>query len=211
MCRRRHGQVDHLRCYRLPMRILLVGASGVLGQAFLPHARAHTVLGLTRSADKVEALRALGVAAKVCDVYEPGRARTDCHRIPAGPRGQLPDRFGGRSRTSQHAHPRRGRPDSSRRGAGCGRARAGGRERRLRSAGRGGRSGRRARTGRPRLRPGGDRAALRAPLGPRHLGRVRRRSRLGPHRRRRPPRRRGPVRRRTGDVPDRRHRRAPIA
>ena len=54
------------------MRILLAGASGVLGRAFLPRARAHVVLGLTRAAEKVEALRALGAAGQVCDVYEPG-------------------------------------------------------------------------------------------------------------------------------------------
>jgi uncharacterized protein YbjT (DUF2867 family) len=54
------------------MRILIVGASGVLGRAALPHLREHQVLGTTRAAGKVDDLRALGARAEVCDVYEPG-------------------------------------------------------------------------------------------------------------------------------------------
>jgi nucleoside-diphosphate-sugar epimerase len=54
------------------MRILIVGASGVLGRATLPHLRGHEVVGTTRSSGKREALTALGAQAEVCDVYEPG-------------------------------------------------------------------------------------------------------------------------------------------
>jgi nucleoside-diphosphate-sugar epimerase len=54
------------------MRILLAGASGVLGRATLPHLVAHDVVGLTRSRDKVELVRDLGAEAIVCDVYDSG-------------------------------------------------------------------------------------------------------------------------------------------
>jgi nucleoside-diphosphate-sugar epimerase len=54
------------------MRILIVGASGVLGRATLPHLGGHEVVGTTRSSAKREALAALGAQAEVCDVYEPG-------------------------------------------------------------------------------------------------------------------------------------------
>jgi nucleoside-diphosphate-sugar epimerase len=52
------------------MRILFAGASGVLGRNTLPHLRGHEVTGLTRSPEKLELLRELGVEAAVCDVYE---------------------------------------------------------------------------------------------------------------------------------------------
>lgn len=54
------------------MRILLVGASGVLGRATLPHLRDHDVVGTTRSAAKRDTLAALGATPEVCDVYDPG-------------------------------------------------------------------------------------------------------------------------------------------
>jgi nucleoside-diphosphate-sugar epimerase len=54
------------------MRILLVGASGVLGRATLPHLRGHDVVGTTRSPAKRDALAALGATPEVCDVYQPG-------------------------------------------------------------------------------------------------------------------------------------------
>src|SRR4029079_15263094 len=52
------------------MRILFAGASGVLGRATLPHLHGHEVTGLTRSHEKLELLRELGVEATVCDVYD---------------------------------------------------------------------------------------------------------------------------------------------
>lgn len=54
------------------MKILLAGASGVLGRALLPHLRGHEVLGLTRSPQKVALLQALGADGAVCDIYVPG-------------------------------------------------------------------------------------------------------------------------------------------
>jgi nucleoside-diphosphate-sugar epimerase len=51
-------------------RILFAGASGVLGRATLPHLKAHHVVGLTRTADKLQLVRNLGVDAVVCDVYD---------------------------------------------------------------------------------------------------------------------------------------------
>jgi putative NADH-flavin reductase len=50
------------------MRILFAGASGVLGRNTLPHLRDHEVTGLTRSPEKLELLRELGVEVTVCDV-----------------------------------------------------------------------------------------------------------------------------------------------
>jgi nucleoside-diphosphate-sugar epimerase len=54
------------------VRILIVGASGVLGRATLPHLAGHEVVGTTRRAAKREALAAHGTRAEVCDVYERG-------------------------------------------------------------------------------------------------------------------------------------------
>lgn len=52
------------------MRILVAGATGVLGRATLPHLRNHDVLGLTRAREKLSLLRALGAEGVVCDVYD---------------------------------------------------------------------------------------------------------------------------------------------
>jgi NADPH:quinone reductase-like Zn-dependent oxidoreductase len=52
------------------VRILLAGATGVLGRATLPHLRAHDVVGLTRSHEKLQLLRDLGAEGGVCDVYD---------------------------------------------------------------------------------------------------------------------------------------------
>jgi nucleoside-diphosphate-sugar epimerase len=52
------------------MRILVAGATGVLGRATLPHLDGHDVVGLTRTRAKLEALRALGAYGVVCDVYD---------------------------------------------------------------------------------------------------------------------------------------------
>jgi nucleoside-diphosphate-sugar epimerase len=54
------------------MRILIVGASGVLGRATLPHLGGHEVVGTTRAAGKRKALTALGAHPEICDVYETG-------------------------------------------------------------------------------------------------------------------------------------------
>src|SRR5580692_11373313 len=54
------------------MKILVVGAAGVLGRATLPHLREHDVVGTTRSVAKREVLAALGARAEIADVYEPG-------------------------------------------------------------------------------------------------------------------------------------------
>ena len=52
------------------MRILVAGATGVLGRATLPHLKGHQVLGLTRAREKLPLLRALGAEGLVCDVYD---------------------------------------------------------------------------------------------------------------------------------------------
>jgi nucleoside-diphosphate-sugar epimerase len=56
------------------MRILIVGASGVLGRATLPHLHAggHELVGTTRDPGKSELLASLGAKPELCDVYEPG-------------------------------------------------------------------------------------------------------------------------------------------
>ena len=52
------------------MRILVAGATGVLGRATLPHLEGHDVLGLTRAREKLSLVRALGAEGVVCDVYD---------------------------------------------------------------------------------------------------------------------------------------------
>jgi nucleoside-diphosphate-sugar epimerase len=52
------------------VRILFAGATGVLGRATLPHLRRHHIVGLTRSNEKRNLLRRLGVEGAVCDVYD---------------------------------------------------------------------------------------------------------------------------------------------
>jgi nucleoside-diphosphate-sugar epimerase len=52
------------------MRILMAGASGVLGRATLPHVSGHHVVALTRSREKLEPLRELGAEPVLCDVYD---------------------------------------------------------------------------------------------------------------------------------------------
>lgn len=54
------------------VKILLVGASGVLGRALLPHLAGHEVVGTARSPSKLALLRSLGVEGVACDVYDPG-------------------------------------------------------------------------------------------------------------------------------------------
>ena len=54
------------------MRIFLAGATGVIGIRLLPLllADGHTVAGMTRSAEKIDLLRALGADPVVCDVFD---------------------------------------------------------------------------------------------------------------------------------------------
>jgi nucleoside-diphosphate-sugar epimerase len=52
------------------MRILVAGATGVLGRATLPHLKRHDVVGLTRAREKLPLLRMLGAAGVVCDIYD---------------------------------------------------------------------------------------------------------------------------------------------
>jgi nucleoside-diphosphate-sugar epimerase len=51
-------------------RILIAGATGVLGRATLPYLTRHEVVGLTRSREKLESLRGLGAEPVLCDVYD---------------------------------------------------------------------------------------------------------------------------------------------
>ncbi|MGB6349826.1 MAG: NAD(P)-dependent oxidoreductase [Pseudolabrys sp.] len=54
------------------MKIFLAGAGGAIGRRLTPLLRAvgHTVVGTTRSADKADALRALGAEPVVVDVFD---------------------------------------------------------------------------------------------------------------------------------------------
>jgi nucleoside-diphosphate-sugar epimerase len=54
------------------MRVFVAGATGVMGQRVLPAltAAGHEVVGMSRSAQKADALRASGVEAVVCDAYD---------------------------------------------------------------------------------------------------------------------------------------------
>jgi nucleoside-diphosphate-sugar epimerase len=52
------------------MRILVAGASGVLGRATLPHLRRNDVVALTRTRDKLQLLHDLGARGIVCNVYD---------------------------------------------------------------------------------------------------------------------------------------------
>jgi len=52
------------------MRILIAGATGVLGRATLPHLHRHELAGLTRSEEKLESVRELGAQPFLCDVYD---------------------------------------------------------------------------------------------------------------------------------------------
>ena len=66
------------------MRILIFGATGVLGRATVPHLSGHTLAGTTRSPEKIAALAAAGVEGIVCDAYD-GAA------VAAATRGFGPD------------------------------------------------------------------------------------------------------------------------
>jgi NAD(P)-dependent dehydrogenase (short-subunit alcohol dehydrogenase family) len=59
------------------MRILVAGASGVIGVRLVPLlvAAGHEVAGMTRSPGKADQLRALGAQTVVCDVYDANALR----------------------------------------------------------------------------------------------------------------------------------------
>jgi uncharacterized protein YbjT (DUF2867 family) len=54
------------------MKIFVAGAGGAIGRKLTPLLRAvgHTVVGATRSADKADAVRALGAEPVVVDVFD---------------------------------------------------------------------------------------------------------------------------------------------
>jgi len=54
------------------MRVFVAGASGVIGRSLVPRLidRGHSVVGMTRSEERAERLRAAGAEAVVCDVFE---------------------------------------------------------------------------------------------------------------------------------------------
>ena len=61
------------------MRILIFGATGVLGRATIPHLTGHAVGGTTRSRDRLPLLAELGATGMVCDAYD-REAVTACAR-----------------------------------------------------------------------------------------------------------------------------------
>jgi nucleoside-diphosphate-sugar epimerase len=63
------------------MRIRFAGATGVLGVATLPQLRAHQVVGLTRSPEKLSLLRELGAEAALCDIYDYEALLNIAHRV----------------------------------------------------------------------------------------------------------------------------------
>ena len=60
------------------MRIFLAGATGVIGRRLVPQliAEGHEVTGMTRSAERGEALRAMGAELAVADALDPGAVRS---------------------------------------------------------------------------------------------------------------------------------------
>jgi len=54
------------------MRILVVGASGVLGRAVIPNLAGHEIVGTTRVDERRPIIEAAGAKAVICDVYVPG-------------------------------------------------------------------------------------------------------------------------------------------
>jgi nucleoside-diphosphate-sugar epimerase len=65
------------------MRILIVGAAGVLGRNTLPHLGGHEVMGTTRTGSKLNLVAALGAQPARVDVYDPDvLARVACAFAP---------------------------------------------------------------------------------------------------------------------------------
>jgi len=59
------------------MRVFLAGATGVIGRRLIPMllAEGHQVTGMTRSADKLDALAAMGAEPVLADALDPGAVR----------------------------------------------------------------------------------------------------------------------------------------
>ncbi len=85
------------------MRVFVAGASGAIGRPLLPAlvAAGHEVTGMTRSADRAQAIRASGAEAVICDVFDRERltaavlaARPDAvvHQLTALPQVMDPRR-----------------------------------------------------------------------------------------------------------------------
>jgi uncharacterized protein YbjT (DUF2867 family) len=53
------------------VKILLVGAGGVLGRAMIPHLAGHELVGTTRDPAKLPLIQTLGATGVLCDVYQP--------------------------------------------------------------------------------------------------------------------------------------------
>ncbi len=52
------------------MRILIFGATGVLGRATIPHLAGHAIAGTTRSIEKLPVLEGMGAQGTICDAYD---------------------------------------------------------------------------------------------------------------------------------------------
>jgi len=78
------------------MRILIVGAAGVLGRATLPHLGGHAVMGTTRATAKLDLVASLGAQPACVDVYDPGALnRIACAFAPDVVVNYLTDLAGG--------------------------------------------------------------------------------------------------------------------
>ena len=75
----------------ITMRILLAGATGVIGRQFLPRLTSdgHEVFAMTRSTSQIGHLQAVGAKPIVCDVFDKRwiirrrcRVSTRCPRTP---------------------------------------------------------------------------------------------------------------------------------
>jgi len=53
------------------VKILIVGAAGVLGRAVIPHLAGHEVVGTTRDPARLAVIQGLGATGVLCDVYQP--------------------------------------------------------------------------------------------------------------------------------------------
>src|SRR5436189_298741 len=95
------------------MRILIVGAGGVLGRSTLPHLGAHEVMGTTRTVAKLDLIAALGARPERVDVL--ALVRDPALRQILGSR--YVDRAGARATRDLHRGGRRprGRDDRPRR------------------------------------------------------------------------------------------------
>ena len=61
----------------------MVGGSGVLGRAMVPHLASHQVVATTRSSERISVIEELGARGVLCDIYAPGAL--DRVAVDAGP------------------------------------------------------------------------------------------------------------------------------